>query len=169
MHIHWLGYKVSTAHIYHGLWTFMNTYLKAFHLYILSGHFEGSNYVIKWGEHVCRSNLPMNALCFHKISARCRNLERVVIFQSFFSKLDLSLFRGLFFSILHQNKARVCGWDFHSSHVYCLPKHSIQHCNYGFSVVFYIKVSWLNFQLRIYMLIKVVRYSAMFPCSQIKV
>ena len=42
------------------------------------------------------------------------NTERVVFFQSFSnSKLDLPLFRGLFFFILHQNEARVGGISLH--------------------------------------------------------
>ena len=86
-----------------------------------------------------------------------------------FSKAWSSSFERPFPFILHRNEARVGGWDFLSAQVYCLPKHSNQYCKYGFSAMFYIIESWLKFQLGICMLLKVVQYSAMFLCFQIKV
>ena len=94
----------------------------------------------------------------------------VVICQSFSQCLIFlfwEAFSFLFFIKIKQGW--VGGWDFLSSQVYCLPTHSIQYCNYGFSALFYITVSFLNFQLGICMLIKVIRYSAMFPCFKIKI
>ena len=123
---------------------------------------QGINIYNGYFEHLRHETCPNMCVCVRVCVCSCH-------VSKLLSKLDCPLFKGIFLSILHQNEARLGGWDFLSSQVYFLPKYSIQYCNYGLSAMVYIIVSWLNFQLGKCMLIKVVRYSATFLCFQIKV
>ena len=71
--------------------------------------------------------------------------ERELYFSELFSKLDLPLFRGPFLSILQHNKARVGGWDFHSTQI-CFFKQVIVFIIVTMLVLFKFCITWNNLQ-----------------------
>ena len=81
---------------------------------------------------------------------------------------SFKFFIGPFLSILHQNKARVGGWDFNSTQIYFLSNHSICHYNYVCSTKFCMIRNGLSCQEGTCVLNIVVRFVTMFPCNQIK-
>jgi hypothetical protein len=89
---------------------------------------------------VARSGLHTMYIYIYIYIEREREREREL-----FSKLDLPLFRGPFLSILQHNKARVGGWDFHSTQI-CFFKQVIVFIIVTMLVLFKFCITWNNLQ-----------------------